>query len=67
MKVLPYSIVNDGSNDNSVKQMNTTCALIFYVNRCKTVDFRFFDMCTATGEHRFTDQILLDVVKQTLK
>ena len=67
MKVLPYSLVNNCFNDNSVKKMHVACALIFYDNRCRTVDLRFFSMYTTTGEHCSTGQILFDVVNQALK
>ena len=63
----PYSLVNAGSNDSSVKKMNATCALIFDVNRSKTVDFRFFDMCTTTGEDCSKAQTLFDAIDQALK
>lgn len=46
----PYCLVNDGSNDSSIKKMNATCALIFDVNRSKMVEFRFFDVFYDTGE-----------------
>ena len=67
MKNEPYSLVNEGSNDSSVKKMNATCALIFDVNRSKTVDFRFFDMCTTTGEDCSKAQTLFDAIDQALK
>ena len=33
MKDGPFSVVNDGSNDNILRKMNATCAVIVYVNR----------------------------------
>ena len=58
IKALPYSLVNDDSNDNSITKMNGTCALILDVNYSKTVDFRLY---FSTGK------TLFNAVKQALK
>ena len=44
MRSVPFSLVNDGTNDTDWKEMNAACTLIFYVKRSKTVEFKFFDV-----------------------
>ena len=47
----PFSLVNDGTSDTATKRMNVLCALIFGVNNSKRVEFKFYNMCTTSGEH----------------
>ena len=37
MKDGPYSLVNDGTSDTSLKKMNATCVLLFDINNSKEV------------------------------
>ena len=66
MHTNPYSLVNDGSNDNSVKKMNATCALIFDVTRSKKVEFRFFGMCSTTGENCSKAETLFNAIDSAM-
>ena len=51
MRTQPFSLVNDGSSDSGIKKMNALCAYIFNVNNSKPVEFKFYDMCSTSGEH----------------
>ncbi|KAK3698610.1 hypothetical protein QZH41_014592, partial [Actinostola sp. cb2023] len=48
MKMLPYSLATDGSNDNGLKKLNPLTVRIYDVNLGK-VTTRFLDMCLSTG------------------
>ena len=47
MKIHPFSISIDGSNDTGLQKMNPTTVRIYDVDRNKVVT-RFLDMCTST-------------------
>ena len=51
LKGRSFSLVNDGTSDTAIKKMNALCALIFDVNNTKRIEFKFYDMCTPSGEH----------------
>ena len=61
-----FSLVNDGSNDNSIKKMNATCAITYNPNKSETINFRFFDMRTTTGEHCSKSGVLFDAINSAL-
>jgi hypothetical protein len=48
MKILPYSLATDGSNDNGLTKMNPFTVRIYDVNLGK-VATRFLDMALSTG------------------
>ena len=48
MKVLPYSLATDGSNDNGLLKMNLLTVRIYDVNHGKMTT-SFLDMCLSTG------------------
>lgn len=66
MKKKPFSLVNDGSSDTGIKKMNALCAYIFDVNNCKRVEFKFYNMCTTTGEDCSKAYTLFAKIHETL-
>lgn len=66
MKSVPFSLVNDGTSDTGLKKMNAACALIFDVKRSKTVEFKFFDMCSTSGEHASKAETLFCSIQNAL-
>ena len=62
----PFSLVNDGTSDTAIKKMNALCALIFDVNNSKSVEFKFYDMCTPSGEHCSKASTLFDAIDSSL-
>lgn len=48
MKISPFSIATDGSNDNGLLKMNPLTVRIYDVNLGK-ITTRFLDMCISTG------------------
>lgn len=48
MKLSPYSLATDGSNDNGLEKMNPLTVRIYDVNHGK-VSIRFLVMCLSSG------------------
>ena len=66
MRTQPFSLVNDGSSDFGIKKMNALCAYIFDVNNSKRVKFKFYDMCSTSGEHCSKAETLFTAIKKKL-
>ena len=62
----PFAMVNDGSNDSGISKMNPVCVYIFDIERSKQVEFKFYSMCSTTGEHCSKSQTLFDKIDSTL-
>ena len=63
----PFFLVNDGSSDTGVKKMNALCAYIFDVNNSKRVEFKFYSMCSKSGENCSKASTLFDKIDDTLR
>ena len=46
--------------------MNAVCALIFDMNRSKEVDFKFYNICSTSGEKYSTAETLSESLNQQL-
>ena len=66
MKAEPYGLVNDGTSDTSIKEMNGACALICDVKYLKQVEFKFFDMCSTTGDNASTADTIYKSIQGAL-
>ena len=66
MKAEPYSLVNDGTSDTGLKKMNAACALIFDTKKSKEVEFKFYNMCSTTGEHASTAETLFQSIQTAM-
>ena len=62
-----YRLVNDGSSDTGLKKMNVACTMIFYINRSKTVEMKFFDMSSTTGEDASKASTLFTAINDAMK
>ena len=62
MKVHPFSVSIDGSNDNALDKMNPMTIRIYDVNHSKIV-VQFLDMCTSTSA---TAEAIYGVMNETL-
>ena len=61
----PFSMVNDGSNDSEIYKMNPLCVYIFDIERSKQVEFKFYWMCSTTGEHCSKSKNLFNKIGST--
>ncbi len=62
-----FSLVNDGSSDTGLKKMNATCALMFDIKRSKKVEFKFYDMCSTSGEDASKAETLFSAIDGALE
>ena len=46
----PYALVNEESSDCGPSKMDSDCVYIFDVKRSKQVEFKFYSMCSISGE-----------------
>lgn len=65
MAANPFSMVNDGSNDSGIYKMNPLCVYIFDIERSKQIKFKFYWMCSTTGEHCSKSQNLFNKIDST--
>ena len=61
-----FSMVNDGSNDSETSKMNLVCVCIFDIKRSKQIKFKFYSMCSTTGEHCSKSKTIFDKIDSTL-
>ena len=62
-----YNLVNDGSSDTGLKKMNVACTMIFDINRSKTVEMSYFDMCSTTWEDASKASTLFTAINDAMK
>lgn len=62
MKVCPFSVSIDGSNNTSLEKMNPIAIRIYDINRGRVVS-QFLDMCTSTSA---TAEAIYNVMDETL-
>ena len=62
----PYAMVNDGSSDTGLLNMNPVCVYIFDIERSKQVEFKFYSMCLTSGEDCSKSQTLFDSINNTM-
>ena len=63
----PYALVNDGSSDCGLSKMNPVCVYIFDVQRSKQVEFKFYSMCSTTGEDCSKTETLFTAINDAFK
>ena len=63
----PYALVNDGSSDCGPSKMNLVCVYIIDVQISKQVEFKFYSMCSTTGEDCSKAEILFTAISDAFK
>ena len=65
MREEPFSLLNDGSSDTGLKNMNAVAVNIFDVNQSKKVECKFY-MCGTTGEHSSKAENIISAIDSTM-
>ena len=63
----PYALANDGSSDCGPSNMNPVCVYIFDVKRSKQVEFKFYSMCSTSGEDCSKAETLFTAINDAFK
>lgn len=65
MKIRPYSLLVDGSNDAGIEKLNPLTVKIYDASRCQ-VTTQLLDMCTTTGRNCGTAAAIFEKIESIL-
>ena len=58
----PYAMVTDGSSNSGLFKMNLVCVYIFDTERSQQVEFKFYSMCSTSGDDCSKSQTVFDTI-----